>query len=253
MKEKLGIIFSTAIFVFIIAGMFYINLFKQKTNKEVFSEITLEGNEILPAKDYLVESDLNKVVEYPELTLQEIRARIVNHPYVAKAEVKSDGSGKVEIRIHEKVFMAVMLTRKDPYLIAQDFEITPLKMNTDISNYPVISNVSIPEKKVKNLKTDELVRAFKIIDAVKMVNEKMYQNLAEINLRYGGDVILSFAGNRCPVIFGKGLEGKKVVILSSTWDGFNSGDKLFKNKSYVDLRFNNEIFIGKPLNTEANG
>ena len=120
---------------------------------------------------------------------------------------------------------------------------------------PVISNVNLNLKSYDNesFHSDGLVRAFKIIDAAKIVNDEMYKDLTEINLRYGGDIILRFSGISYPVIFGKGSEGKKVVVLSSIWKGLNEKDKLFKNSSYVDLRFNNEIFIGKPVNTETNG
>ena len=45
---------------------------------------------------------MNKVSEYPELTLQEIKSRITEHPYVAKAEVQVDGVGRVDIKMDEQ-------------------------------------------------------------------------------------------------------------------------------------------------------
>jgi cell division septal protein FtsQ len=255
MKEKLGTILGVILFAVIIGGMIYVNIVTERSEREIISEIILEGNKTLSAKDFLIGSDLNKVSEYPELSLQKIKSRITEHPYVAKAEVQVDGVGRVDIKIVEKNFMAVVLMKTDPFLITENFELIKLKRNSDISKLPVISNVNLNNKSDnrESIHSDELVRAFKIIDAAKIVNDDMYKDLTEINLRYGSDVILRFSGISYPVIFGKGSEGKKVVVLSSIWKGLNEKDKLFKNSSYVDLRFNNEIFIGKPVNTETNG
>ena len=255
MKEKLGTIFGAILFTAIIGGMIHVNVVTEKSNGEIFSEIILEGDKTLSANDYLIGSDLNKASEYPELTLQEIKSRITQHPYVAKAEVQADGIGRVVINVVEKNFMAVLLMKTEPCLITENFELIKLKKNSDFSKLPIISNVSLNRKSdVRgSIHCDELIRAFKIIDAVKLVNDELYNDLTEINLRYGGDVILRFSGITYPVIFGKGSEGKKVVILSSIWKELNKKDKLFKNSNYVDLRFNNEIFIGKPVNTESNG
>jgi len=255
MKEKLGTIFGAILFMAIIGGMIHVNVVTEKSDGEIFSEIILVGDKTLSANDYLIGSDLNKVSEYPELTLQEIKSRITQHPYVAKAEVQSNGIGRVEINIVEKNLMAVLLTKSDPFLITENFQLLKLKRNSDISNLPVISNVNLNRKSDDpgSIHSDELIRAFKIIDAAKIVNDEMYKNLTEINLRHGGDVILRFSGITFPVILGKGSEGKKIIILSSIWNGLNEKDKLFNNSSYVDLRFNNEIFIGKPVNTESHG
>jgi cell division septal protein FtsQ len=255
MKEKLGTIFGAILFAAIIGGMIHVNVVTEKSNGKIFSEIILEGDKTLSANDYLISSDLNKVSEHPELTLQEIKSRITQHPYVAAAEVQADGIGRVVINIVEKDFMAVLLMKSDTFLITENFQIIKLKKNSDISKLPVISNVNLNRKSDDpgSIHSEELIRAFKIIDVAKIVNDEMYKDLTEINLRHGGDVILRFTGISYPVIFGKGSEGKKVVILSSIWKGLNEKDILFKNSSYVDLRFNNEIFIGKPVNTESNG
>ncbi|MCH7774717.1 MAG: hypothetical protein IH784_09980, partial [Bacteroidetes bacterium] len=76
MKEKLGTFFGVILFTAIIGLMIYVNVVVEKSDVEIFSEIILEGNKTLSANNYLISSDLNKVSEYPELTLQEIKLRI---------------------------------------------------------------------------------------------------------------------------------------------------------------------------------
>ncbi|MFC2103085.1 cell division protein FtsQ/DivIB [Bacteroidota bacterium] len=255
MKDKIITISGIILFAIILAGIIYVNLFTGENKKEVYTKIIIEGNQLQSIDGYLMSSDLNKSVEYSDLTLQEVKKRIVSHPYVKNAEVQSDGKGVINIRIIEKEFMAVLLTNRKPFLLTDSFEIIRMKMNSDISELPVISNSGISDIETdgKNAKTDELVRALKIIEAFKIVDAGMLDQLAEINLRNGRDVILSFNGIKYPVIFGKGSEGEKIVLLSAIWNKMKNDEKLFSNSTYVDLRFNNEIFIGKPVKADNNG
>jgi len=255
MKDKLITISGTIVFAVILAGIFYISFFTEETKKEVFNSITLNGNKLQSVDGYLMSSDLNKPVEYADLTLQEVKKRIMEHPYVANAEVQSDGKGTIEITVFEKEFMAVLLTNQKPYLITDEFEMIVMKMNSDISELPVISNGGIDEADADkgSIKCEQLVRAYKIIDALKIVDDAMYDHLAEINLRNGRDVILTFNGIEYPVIFGKNSEEKKIVLLKAIWNEMIENGKLFSNSIYVDLRFNNEIFIGKSVKADNNG
>jgi hypothetical protein len=102
------------------------------------------------------------------------------------------------------------------------------------------------------LNTDEIKQAFKIIDAAKLANEGILKRLSEINLRHGGDIILTFSGIKTPVIFGKNGAAKKLVYLDIIWDDMVSGKNLVENSEYIDLRFANEIYVGKSENTGMN-
>lgn len=254
MKEKLGTLIGIILFVVILGGIIYLNAFADTSDKELYTEIIIEGNHFLPGKDYLIKSKLGSKGEYQELTLQEIKSRILSHPYVLKAEVQSNGIGKVKINVFEKKIIAVLLTKGDPYLITENFNLLVMNPNSDITKLPVISNATLTKDDIeqKTIINSDLKRAFKIIDAAKIINEKMYMDLEEINLRHGGDIILSFSGIHFPVIFGKGSEGIKTVYLSSIWEGLKNRNKIFNNTTYVDFRFSREIFIGKPVITESN-
>ncbi|MCH7723367.1 MAG: FtsQ-type POTRA domain-containing protein [Bacteroidetes bacterium] len=255
MKEKFGTIIGIILFVVILGGIIYLNAFADTSDKELYTEIIIVGNHFLPEKDYLIKSKLGSKGEYQELTLQEIKSRILSHPYILKAEVQSNGIGIVKINVFEKKIMAVLLTKSVPYLITENFNLLVMNPNSDITKLPVISNATLTKDDIKQkiAINSDLKRAFKIIDAAKIINEKMYMDLEEINLRHGGDIILNFSGIQFPVIFGKGSEGKKTVYLSSIWEELKSRNKIFNNTIYVDLRFSKEIFIGKPVITEPNG
>jgi cell division protein FtsQ len=255
MKEKFGTFVGVLLLASIFCGILYLTLFTGDSEREVYTEIKIEGNHILPEIDYLVNSNLNDVKELSKLSLQEIKSRIENHPYLVNAEVHSDGNGAVIIKVYEKEVIAVLLAVSRTYLITERFNLISMNKNSDISNLPVISNASLTEEDINNnnVKNSQLICAFKIIDAAKFVGDKMYNDLAEINLRDGGDVIIKFSGVRFPVILGKGSEGEKILFLSCIWNGIKDQDELFKNCNYVDLRFSNKIFIGKPVATEVSG
>jgi len=255
MKEKFGTFVGVVLFASIFCGIIFLIMFKDNFKHEVYTEIKIVGNHILPKNDYLVNSKLDDEKELSELSLREIKSRIENHPYLFSTEVHSDGNGTVNIKVYEKEIIAVLLVKSGAYLITDGFDLISMNSNSDISNLPVISNPSINEEEIdsKNIKNPQIICAFKIIDAAKFVGNNMYNDLAEINLRDGGDVILKFSGLRFPVIFGKGSEGEKILFLSSIWNGIKNQDKLFINCNYVDLRFSNKIFIGNPVAKKISG
>ena len=255
MKEKFGTLIGVLMFASIFCGIIFLIMFKDNSKYEVYTEIKITGNHILQENDYLVNSKLDDQKELSKLSLTEIKSRIEIHPYLCSTEVHSDGNGSVNIKVYEKEIIAVLLIKRGAYLITDRFDLISMNSNSDISNLPVISNPSLNQEDIesKNIKNPQIICAFKIIDAAKYVGNNMYTALAEINLRDGGDVILKFSGLQFPIIFGKGSEGEKILILSAIWNGIRNQDKLFKNCNYVDLRFSNKIFIGNPVTTEISG
>jgi len=255
MKEKFGTFVGVILFTAISCGITFLTVFKNNSKHEVFTEIRIVGNYILPKEDYLLTSNLNDASVFSELSLPEIKSSIENHPYLLSTEVHSDGNGVINIKVYEKEIIAVLLAKSGPYLITNMYDLIEMTKNSDISNIPVISNASLSEEKIDNkfVKNPQIICAFKIIDAAKFVGGKIYYDLAEINLRAGGDVILKFSGVRFPIIIGKGSEGEKILLLSCIWSGIKNKDELFMDCNYVDLRFSNKIFIGNPVDTEIRG
>jgi cell division protein FtsQ len=130
--------------------------------------------------------------------------------------------------------------------------VLPVIANTRINEIPVLSNVSesYKLKPLYKFKTTDILEAFKIIDAARFTNPKMLKSLAEINLRNGGDVVLMFSGLNIPVIFGRGNEAEKTVCLQAVLSNYFDGNTLLAESSYLDLRFNNELYVGRMKKTE---
>lgn len=252
MKKDFGKIFGIVLLSVIVVSILYLSLFTyNKKGKEEIKMINIHGNNLLSKEIYMRFADIDQSSVYDDLSLNLIKKRIEEHPYVAKAEVKSDGIGNVDVKIIEKDIYAVLLSRSEPYFLTSDFELLKIHQFTTYSDIPVISNFRISEKLApsKVYKTEDIVEAFKIIDAAKITDMELAKKLSEINLKNGGDVVLTFSGVSYPIVFGRGSESKKMIYLSLVWERINTLKASYQNTEYIDLRFNNEAYIGSKENT----
>jgi cell division septal protein FtsQ len=252
MKKDFGKIFGVVLLSVIVVSILYLSLFTyNKKGKEEIKMINIQGNSLLSKEIYMRFADIDQPSVYDDLSLNLIKKRIEEHPYVAKAEVKSDGIGNVDVKIIEKDIYAVLLSRSEPYFLTSDFELLKIHQFTTYSDIPVISNFRISDKLApsKVYKTEDIVEAFKIIDAAKITDLELAKKLSEINLKNGGDVVLTFSGVSYPIVFGRGSESKKMIYLSLVWERINTLKASYQNTEYIDLRFNNEAYIGSKENT----
>jgi len=244
--------YGTGFFIILLIGLGYLvyrsNEFKAA---EVIEKIHVTANHLLAENDYLSFIKLEDKSLLKGLTLSMIKSRFEKHPYVARADVKFITEKEVKVFLIEKNIYGVILRNSNPLFITENFEVLPIISNTKINEIPILSNVrgAYSLKPHSKLKTEDIVEAFKIIDASRFTNSGMLKNLAEINLRNGGDILLMFSGLDFPVIFGRGNESKKIVyletVLSTRFDG------LLEESSYLDLRFSNELFVGRMKKTES--
>lgn len=252
MPKDYGKIFGTILFTVIIISILYLSLFKyNEKGKEEIKMINIQGNNLLSKDIYLRFADLDEKSIYDDLTLNIIKRRIEEHPYVEKAEVKSDGRGNVDVKIKEKEIYAVLLNGGEPFFLSNNFELLKIYDYTTYSDIPVVSNIRVSEKLTssKVLRNEDIIEAFRIIDAAKITDIDLAKKLSEINLKYGGDVVLTFSGVNYPIVFGRGNESKKMIYLSLIWERLNKFNTDLKNTEYIDLRFANEAYIGKKENT----
>jgi cell division septal protein FtsQ len=252
MNEKRGKILGTIIFLVLISLLFYLIFFlTEKNGKGEVEMIEVTGTNLLTEADYLKFTMLQNIQENDYITLPVIKNRFEKHPYVRSAEVEYNINKNARVYITEKKIMAVVLLEPEPYFLTEDFQILPIILNTKFVDVPVISNPGLGKsaKPLKYLKTENMVEAFKIISALKMTNEKLSSALSEINLRNGGNIILTFSGLKAPVIFGRNNAATKIVYLEMLWDKILDGKALVEYSEYVDLRFANGIFIGSAEKT----
>lgn len=255
MREGSGKIFGLLVLVLLLSGILYLTFFSKKNlNRGEIKMIEVTGNKLLSGEEYLKFAKLEDSSSYDELTLPVIKDRILKHPYIRRTDVENDGIGGVRVEVSEKHLKAVILSDGEPYFITEDYEVLPLLPGTKFSDLPIISNLpdSVDVKALSILKSAGIEDAFKIIDAARLTNESILKHMAEINLRKGGDIILTFSGVKLPVIFGKDGAAKKMVYLDILWDDMLSQKNIVEDSEYIDLRFSNEIYVGKSEKTGLN-
>lgn len=244
MSERRSKFFGLVVFLVLIIGFSYLMITGSKaSHKEVYNQIEVTENTLLPAKEYLRYAGLSDSTKYEDLTLLEVKTRIEKHPYLRKAEVEFDGVNTILVEVQEKEIKATLLQKNKLMLLTSDLETLPLFPPAAINNLPVISNLNISGK--NSYSEENILFAFRIIDAISMSDTNVRKNLAEINLRKGGDIILTFTGFKFPVLFGKSDEVKKALILKNIWQELIDEENLNQNTEYLDLRYKNKVFIGK--------
>ena len=244
MSDRRSKFFGLVVFLFLIIGFSYLMITGSNANhKEVYTRIEITENTLLPAKEYLSYAGLSDPKKYSELTLLEVKTKIEKHPYLRKAEVEFDGVNKILVEVQEKEIKAVLLQKNELKLITSDSETLPLFPPTAMKDLPMISNLSLNGK--NSFSEEDIKFAFRIIDAISLSDTNVKKNLAEINLRKGGDVILTFTGLQFPVLFGKNDEVRKALILKNLWPELKDDENVYERTEYLDLRYKNKVFIGK--------
>ena len=246
-------IFGIFFFILIISFFFYLILLPKKMIKKNINKIELSGNKFLIVNDYLKQTKLSDLKNYNDIPLSVIEDRLEKHPYISRADVELKGN-KILAYVTERKMIAIIIKKTDLYFVSDNFEILPLMPKTKLIDLPVISNPANNDdiKPFTYIKNNGLLDALKIIESIKLTDQAILNHLSEINLRNGGDIILTFSGYPVPVIFGRGDEVRKMIYLESLWENKDLNN-MIKNSSYIDLRFAGNIYAGPEINGQITG
>lgn len=250
-ETKIKII-GTGIFIVLLLGVAYLVYHSNKIdNNEIIESVKVTGNKLLSENDYLTFTRLYDVSNKNKFSLPVIKSRFEKHPYVLRADVKFINEKEVKVYLTEKRIYGVIIQGSEALFASEGFEVLPVFQNTKMFDIPMLSNINENElKPLRKLKSKDIIQAYKIIDAARLTNVKMLKDLAEINLRNGGDVMLAFSGLSIPVIFGRNNEAEKLVSLEALLTNNLINNNLNAESDYIDLRFYNDIYIGNTQRAE---
>ena len=88
-----------------------------------------------------------------------------------------------------------------------------------------------------------MLTASKILTGVKLLNQELFDDLSTIDMRDGGDIVLSFSFSDYPVVVGRGNEIKKMVYFNNLWS-YLKGKQINNYLNYVDLRYSGHVYFG---------
>ena len=248
MKSSNVKISSLIVMLFLLSLLTYLSLSLDKKIEYQFSVFELNGNRYLSKEQYINFAKLDNTELNKNLTLTVIKDRLEKHPYINYVDVGYEGNGKVNILIKEKEFKAILIENEKNFLLTEELELTPIIPSTSGIDYPIISN---PKKKNefefgnRLSKNDDVITAFKILTTFELINSSLYENISDIDLRNGGDILIYFNFFEYPVIIGRGDEIKKSIYFNKLWNMFE-GMTINNIINYVDLRYDDYVFLGLP-------
>lgn len=244
--SKLAKILSVSFLILVIGLMIYLSIGLKSGNENKIKFISLEGNFHLAKEQYMNFANLLDRTSYGNLSLQIIKDRIEKHPYVKRADVRYEGSGKVSIRITEKVFDSILIDSSSQYILTENLQLLPLLPETIKIDYPVISNaffgnsVKVLSSMKRNL---DIVTASKIISTVRLLNPELEKDFSSIDLQNGGEILLYLSSANYPIKIGRGNEIKKVIYFNNFWH-YLKGKEINIYMEYVDLRYGGHVYLG---------
>ncbi len=240
------------LFLFLItAGIIFLAFNVDNKTESKIEIIELNGDSYLSKDLYFKFAGLDRKDSYNNLNLAIIKDRIEKHPYVEKAFIKNEKS-KVVVEIEEKNIDAVVYSNDLAFLITSRSKLLPLLQFTENINLPVIKNPQIDKSGELDINNRDLITALKIIKAIQFVDASMFEDLSEIDLRNGNDIVVYFSSLNYPVVLGRKNEIKKILYFNSFWSKVrdNSANKLIR---YADLRYNKQLIIGLTNSDSSNG
>jgi hypothetical protein len=81
------------------------------------------------------------------------------------------------------------------------------------------------------------------LDAVKIINPQLYDNLSEIDLSHNQNIGLYFTFADYPVKVNRGSEIEDVYLFNRLWKLLD-GNELNRYLKYIDLRYQGKVFLG---------
>lgn len=231
------------IVISLITGYFSValedNSRKEINEIDILNTYHLSGEQY---KSYAMLDDKN----YTNLNINIVKDRLEKHPYVENVEVKFDSDGKVVVKIAEKEFNAILIDKSKKYYVSSQFEILPLIIETRDGNYPLIVNPFL-ENELKLFhfldKNEDIRTAFKMIFAMKLINPDLLNNISEIDLREGRDIVITLIDSAYPVVIGRENEVTKVAYLNRIWK-FLKDENFDGILDYIDFRYGENVYLG---------
>lgn len=221
--------------------VFAVKYFNKARETEITSlEIINAG--LLPPENYEIYARDSVKKGYPGLEV--LTGRLKEHPYIENVTSEFN-TGRAKIFLQEKEIAAMLIKGEAQYLITVNAEAIKLINGTLNIDYPVIVNPA-GDIKSRGIITEEGVsEALEIIKAAKFLDTRFGAGLSDINLRNGGEKIISFSFMKPQVVFGKGDIPRKLLRLYSLLSSEESDLKNYTGALYLDLRYDGLVFAGR--------
>lgn len=242
-KIKIG---SVILFTTVLGIVFALSFIIDNSNKEEIKFIELKGSYHLSQTEYMKFANIENQDSYSTITSKIIKDRFEKHPYIRKVDLLLS-ENTLRIEIFEKKFESLLMVNDKEFLISDDAVIIPKLPKSEKIDFPIISdpnNENGITEFYSATDNDDVKIGLKIITTLKIINSKLYENLSEINLRNGRDIILQFSNMNIPIVLGRNNEIKKIILFEKLMQKLDY-NKIVNTLTYIDLRYSNYLYVGK--------
>jgi cell division protein FtsQ len=175
------------------------------------------------------------------LDLQEMSRRLAQHPWVEKANVRRDFSGKaLIIEVQERVPRALILL-DDLYLMDRNGEIFKKAEAKEKLDFPILTGLNLPECKQKEPRAMELLQqAMGFLDHMEGRKIFTIREISEIHLSKKNGLTLYTLNGGVPIRLGAGDFADKLNRLEKVLPDLRS--KL-KQVEYLALNYPKKVVV----------
>ncbi len=225
-------------FVLFVLSLIALTVILDGNTEKKIGKVILKNTMHLSSKDYLKFAKLDNTNSYENLSLLLIKDKLEKHPYIDKCDVLYKGEGVVEVEITEVPFYALLIQGEDEKILTDDGRILPLLSGTSYINLPVV----LIRKGKQKAKNENLKDALKILKAVELYDSGFYAEISSVDLTKKDNVILTMLDSNYPVVINKKNLLDNILTFCDLYASLKN--KSTENITYIDLRFNDHVFIG---------
>ena len=203
-------------------------------------DVTINGNHLVHTDEILNLIQIKPGTNITKIDLRTLQESIEKHPYIESALVSRRFPSALQINVVERIPVS-FITGIKLYAVDRGGVLLPLLRSVALTGLPVITGINdfleIPGKQVNS---DYLIGAIELINATRIINSDLYQNLSEVNYDQKKGFTVYFNDARFPAFFGYDDYFEKAQKL---WAFFLQmrQEQRYEILQYVDLRFQEQV------------
>lgn len=235
---KVSALSVVVIVLLVIVGI----LFYQGVSRSVFfqiEEVSVKGCSRTTPRQILVWSGLDVQTNLWTVRIGQVRDKLEENKWIARAYVKRDWPNKLLITVRERQEVAIVSTATDLQYVDKHGVLFGSLLPGDVHDYPVITGYEM-------VSGDEHERKKSISEALSFIKYASRgsavlpkQNISEINLTPEGELTLFIADHPFPIYIGKGNMHRKYQRLTKVLSWLYRKKK-FKDATMISMNYMTE-------------
>lgn len=184
---------------------FTVYRYSQQSGQLNIGEVKIMGCMHILESELLEMAKVDFSASMLNLDLQEVSRRLAQHPWVEKAQVRRDLSGKaLIIEVQERIPRALILL-DELYLMDRNGEIFKKAEPKEKLDLPIFTGLSLPEWKQRDPKAMELIQqALELLDLLERRKVFSLREISEMHLSKRNGLTLYTLDGGVPVRLGRG-------------------------------------------------